>query len=283
MVRCVSALTAKLLAYPWRITREGGGGRNAFDLGRFVMQRKLKSLLFALLGMVAAASCQAQTYVVGVEQTDYFPVYAYRGGQYTGYFRDLLDAFGKKHGYQFQYTALPIKRLFADFLTKDSLDFKFPDNPVWQAPMKEGIAVSYSKPAFESTEGGMVLPENKGKTLAAVKTLGTIRGFTPWPYQDAIAAKTITLEESDDIGSLVQKALVKRLDAVFLCEAIANYYVAEVLKKPGALVIDPDLPSNPVAFLLSSRKHPQVVEQFSQFLETEKALIAELRAKHKLP
>jgi len=246
------------------------------------MRRSLLGCIAGLVLILVAPVSRSQTFVVGVEQTDYYPVYAVRDGQYAGFARDLLDAFGKKHGYQFQYSALPIKRLFSDFLTKDTLDFKFPDNPNWQTGMKEGIAVNYSKPAFESTEAGMVLPENVGKPLAAVKTLGTIRGFTPWPYQDAIASKAIALEESDDMASLVQKALVKRVDAVFLCEATANYYVNEVLKKPGALVPDRGLPSNPVEFQLSSRKHPEIIKQFDAFMESEKALIDELRKKYKL-
>lgn len=240
-------------------------------------------LRFALLALVTAApAVSAQNFVIGVEQTDYFPVYAYRDNQYLGFSRDLLDAFGKQHGYTFSYTALPIKRLFADFLTKDALDFKYPDNPQWQPDMKKGIEISYSAPLFESTEGGLVLAENKGKPLAELKTLGTIRGFTPWPYQDALAGGGLKLEESDDINSLVQKALVKRIDVIFLNQAIGDYFVREELKKPGALVLDPGLPSNPVAYLLSSRKHPQVVEQLNAFLAKEKALVAELMAKHKL-
>lgn len=233
-----------------------------------------------LLGMVEV---RAQQFTIGVEQTDYFPVYAYRDAQYVGFSRDLLDAFAKKQGYTFKYEALPIKRLFADFVKGDSLDFKYPDNPQWQPELKQGVQIHYSAAAFESTEGGLVLPDRRGQPLSSAKTLGTIRGFTPWPYQDALAAGTLKLEESDDIASLVQKALLKRLDVVFLNEAIANYYVREELKKPGALVLDPGLPSNPVAYLLSSRKHPEVVKQFDAFLLSEQALIAELRAKHKLP
>lgn len=245
--------------------------------------RKLGRVLGLFAGLLLAApGVQAQSFVVGVEQTAYFPIYEYKGGDYTGFSRELLDAFAQSKGYQFRYEALPIKRLFADFLGKDTLDFKYPDHPLWQADMKKGLQISYSEPVFESVEGGMVLPANSGKPLTGLKRLGTIRGFTPWPYLDAVNAKTLALEESDDIAGLVQKALLGRLDVIYLNTDIVDYHLSQVLAKPGALVLDPALPKNDVAYLLSTRKHPQVVEEFNAFLKAQPALIAELKKKYHL-
>ena len=247
-------------------------------MNRFVLRRCALSLLLGLFAPWVAA----QEYVVGVEQTEYYPVYSYRNGDYVGYSRELLDAFAAKHGYTFKYVALPIRRLFADFLTKDTLDFKYPDNPIWQGDMKKGLTIAYSKPAFESVEGAMVIAERVGRPLSELKTLGTIRGFTPWPYLDAIKAGTIALEESDDLPGLVQKALLQRLDGIFINQAIADYHVTHELKKPGALVLDKGLPNNDVQYLLSTRKHPDVIKQFDAFLAGETALIASLRKKYNL-
>lgn len=236
----------------------------------------------ALLLLLASFAVSAKEFVVGVEQTDYYPIYAHRDAQYVGFAREVLDAFAAKHGYTFTYVALPVRRLFADFLGGDTLDFKFPDSPFWQPALKEGIAITYSAPVFESVEGAMVLPEQAGRSLADLKRLGTIRGFTPWPYQDAIAAKTVALEESDDLASLVQKALLKRIDAVFINQAIADYHLSVDLKTPGALVLDKGLPNNDVAYLMSTRRHPQVIAQFDAFLAGEQALIAGLKKKYQL-
>ncbi|MBD8527807.1 substrate-binding periplasmic protein [Pseudomarimonas arenosa] len=235
-----------------------------------------------VLWLVSMGAVNAQSFTIGVEQSDYYPISAYRNGQYQGYARELLDAFAKKHGYEFKYSALPIKRLYADFLTRDELDFKYPDNPHWQPDMKEGINIAYSQSLVDSIEGGMVLAERVGTPLSEYKALGTIRGFTPWPYQDALGGGQLRLEESDDLPTLVQKVLLKRVDVMYINTSIANYHLAEDLKKPGALKFDPALPHAPVQYLMSSRKHPKVIEQFNAFLSEEASLVEQLRRKHKL-
>lgn len=243
------------------------------------------ALLLALfVPLSAPATAQSTTaYTIGVETTEYFPIYAYRDSQYVGYSRDLLDAFAAKKGYTFNYVALPVLRLFVDYLADGSkLDFKFPDNPQWRTDIKKDKPITYSKPAFESVEGGMVLPDRVGKGVGTIKVLGTIRGFTPWPYQDAIDARKIVPESSDNLSSLVQKGMAGRVDAIFINKDIAEYHLVNELKKPGALVMDKGLPNNDVAYLLSTRKYPKVIEEFNAFLESEQALVAQLKAKHKL-
>lgn len=241
------------------------------------------ALLLALQPLGTPAIAQTTTYTIGVETTEYFPIYAYRNNQYTGYSHDLFEAFAAKKGYKFNYVALPVLRLFTDYVAKDSkLDFKYPDNPQWRTDIKKDTPISYSKPAFESVEGGMVLPDRVGKGIGAIKVLGTIRGFTPWPYQDALDAKKFVLESSDNLASLVQKGLAGRIDAIFVNKDIAEYHLANELKKPGVLVMDKDLPNNDVAYLLSTRKYPKVIEEFNAFLEGDQALVAQLKAKYNL-
>lgn len=241
------------------------------------------SLLLALaLPFSAPAAAQAKEFTVGVETTEYYPIYAVRDQQWTGFSREVLDAFAAKKGYKFNYQPLPVLRLFTEFVGKDTLDFKFPDNPLWRQDIKKDAKISYSKPVFESVEGGMVLPGNVGKGLGAVQVLGTIRGFTPWPYVDAIDSKKVVLESSDDLKSLVQKAMVGRVQAIFINTHIADYHMTHELKKPGALVLDKDLPGNDVQYLLSTRKHAAVIAELDAFLASEKALIDSLKAKYKL-
>lgn len=247
-----------------------------------VFRKLAAAALLVFATLPTAAYAQAKSFNIGVEQTEYYPIYSYRNNQWVGYSRELLDAFAAKKGYQFTYTPLPILRLFVDFLKKDELDFKFPDNPQWRTDLKGTMAITYSKPAFEGIEGSMVLPARVGKGIAAVKTLGTIRGFTPWPYQDAISAQKVFNETTDTLASLVQKTLAGRTDAMFINTAIADYHMAQELKKPGALVLDKGLPNNPVAYLLSTRKHPAIIAEFDAFLASEKALVAQLKAKYKL-
>lgn len=223
-----------------------------------------------------------QNFVVGVEQTAYFPIYETRGDDWVGFSRELLDAFAASKGYAFTYRVLPIKRLFADFLGNDELDFKYPDHPLWQSELKKGVQIRYSRPVFESIEGGLVLPQNVGHPIGEVRSLGTIRGFTPWPYIDALNNHSMNLEESDDLAVLVQMALFGRVDAVFVNVDIVDYHLNHVLKKPGALVLDPGLPNNTVAYLVASRRHPEVITELDVFLAAESVLIAEMRKKNQL-
>jgi len=45
-----------------------------------------------------SADGESRKYVVGVENEDYFPHYRFRDGRYSGYGRDLLDAFALPSG-----------------------------------------------------------------------------------------------------------------------------------------------------------------------------------------
>lgn len=241
------------------------------------MSRLPLLLLLACLGCARAGS-----FTIGVESTDYLPVYKGDGGNYTGYARELLDAFGAKYGHQFTYKPMPIARLFDEFAKQKSLDFKFPDNPLWQQDVKKGANVVYSKSAVTVTEGLLVLPANKGKPLSNVKTIATLRGFTPWPYKAQLDSGAIKLTEANTADAAIQLGESGRADAVFLNTISAAYIMTEVRKKPGELVLDDKLPLEKSDFSLSSISHPDVVKQFNEFLDKEHASIAKLKSKYKI-
>ncbi len=238
--------------------------------------------LAVLLVLALVSAGVAQEYTIGVENTQLYPIYGFRLGQYRGFSRELLDAFASKHGYRFKYVGYPIVPLYVEYLEKNSLDFKYPDSPTWRTGLKAGIAISYSTAVYKGMEATMVTPDRLGRPLAAIKTLGIVRGFLLRPYQAQIAAGSIDLRESDNMPSLVQSGLQRRVDAILIHERVAAHHLTQELKKPGALVVDPDLPSNEVAYMLSSRKHPQVIAEFNEFLASETPLIASLRAKYRL-
>ena len=49
----------------------------------------------------------------------------------------------------------------------------------------------------------MVLPENKGKGLGSITTIGTLLGFTPWPYQMQIKTGKMRLSENASFDVLI--------------------------------------------------------------------------------
>lgn len=242
----------------------------------------MKNLILYFATACLTVSAMSANLVIGVEAIDYYPVYKSDGAKYEGYARDLLDAFASKAGHQFTYKPLPVARLMNDYLTGDSLDLKFPDNAMWAGDMRKGKSIAYSQAALTVQEGVMVLPENKGKPVSAIKTLGTMRGFTPYPYLDFINKKSMTLAENNSFDALIKTAVTKHVDGIYITSLVGDYYLNEVLKTPNALVFDESLPSTKSGFSLSSIKHPEVVKKFDEFMTKEKELIAKLQAKYKL-
>lgn len=232
-------------------------------------------LLFFCIG-----NAYADTFKIGVEEINYFPHYMANHGEYTGYARELLDAFAAQNGYKFEYVILPIKRLSATYFDEQLLDFKFPDNPNWMPGLREGKNVYYSDTVISVTEGLMVLPKNKGKGLGAIKNIGTIIGFTPRPYQEQINNGSIKVYENPSFDGLIRQALIGRVDAAYIDIEVGSSILDRTFKLPGQLVFDPDLPHVLSRFSLSSIAHPDVIRQFNDFLTKEKTLQSTLKEKY---
>ena len=241
---------------------------------------KKLTILAALATCVLSSHAWSGSFTVGVEATDYMPIYKGEGAKYTGYARELLDGFASKNGHTFTYTPLPVARLFDEFVVKKTLDFKFPDNAYWANDIKKDIKISYSKGAISVTEGLMVLPANKGKE--SVTKIVTVRGFTPYPYLDQIKSKKIALSEANTPEAAISMGEAGRVEGVYLGVITANYLMTDVLKKPGVLVFDDKLPSTKSDFSLSSIAHAEVIKQFDEYLVKEKDAVAKLKAKYKI-
>ncbi|WP_342118829.1 substrate-binding periplasmic protein [Pseudoduganella sp. OTU4001] len=220
---------------------------------------------------------------VGVEKLQYMPLHTVDGNnRYGGYAREVLDAFAAQHGYTFDYVPLPINRLYSRFLTERTLDFKYPDNPKWREELRGGLPVAYSEVVVSTEEGAMVLPDRRGKPLSALHTLGTVLGFTPWPYQAAIDSRALELTTSNSTDSLLRLGLAGHLDAVYVNVDVANHMLAGELKTAGGLVFDPSLPHARSDFRLSTLRCKQVVEQFNRFLQREQGMLQRLRAGYRI-
>lgn len=234
---------------------------------------------FALLSLtvVGTGTARAQTYSVGVENNQYLPAYGYVDGEYRGFARALLDAFAADKGYRFDYRPLPVIRLFAALVGGD-IDLKFPDNAMWSADMKASQTVTYSDPVMAYIDGVNVLPDRKGRSVDSIRTLGLVRGFTAWDWQDRIKAGTVTLHESNSFTALLETTIVARNDGAYANVAVVHHQLETVLNKPGALVFDPSLPHTRSHYHLSSIKHPQLVAEFNGWMAANAASIARLKA-----
>ena len=238
-------------------------------------------LAFILCTASVADAAPLRTYIIGVENIDYYPAYRTENGHYIGYGRELLDTFAKARGYHFEYKPFPVPRLFANFF-QGQLDFKFPDNPDWQAEMRAGKNVVYSAPIAAYIDGAMVRPDMADAGIDRIKTLGTLVGFTPWAWMDAIKSKQVALRENADLAALAQQVIARRLDAAYGSVAVMNYQLDHVLKTPGALVFNPKLPYSKNHYFLSTLKHPDVIREFNDWLKHNQATVRALKAKYRV-
>jgi ABC-type amino acid transport substrate-binding protein len=242
----------------------------------------VSSLLLCIGLFTNTVYSQQKFFTIGVEAQKYYPQFDNENGvEYFGFARDLLDMFAKEKSYQFTYKIRPVKRLFHEFVKKE-YDFKYPDNPVWQSDMKKGKKVVYSDSVVKYIDGVMVLVENKSMDTSSLKTLGTVRGFTPYPYLDLISQKKVKLSENNNFISLLKQVLVKRINGAYTNVSVARYNLKENLRKPDKIVFNPKLPHIKDSYYLSTIEHPNIISEFNTFLKDKKIQIDQLKKKYKV-
>jgi len=167
--------------------------------------------LLASILLAFTLQASAKNFVIGVESLNYYPIYLGRGNSYSGYARELLDEFGKASGHKFTYKPLPVKRLLSEFLA-----VKYPDNSKWAPNAKQGHAITYSDSTIEYIDGLMMLSANSAVNVNNLKSIGTLRGFTPWVYMDDISKGTLKVSETDTIKSLISMTESQRVQGAYI-------------------------------------------------------------------
>ncbi len=226
--------------------------------------------------VIGSAQAAPANFVVGVENINYLPYYAGDQGRYDGFARTVLDAYAADRGYHFDYRPLPVTRLFRE-LVAGVVDFKFPDNPLWQAAVKQGHAVVYSDPVTDYVDGVLVPPQRYGKGPAAIHSLGTVRGFTAYDWLDRIKSGSVRLEENPSFSGLMMQGIAQRVDGVYANIAVSYQTLEQRLHKPGALVFDPGLPHSRSSYRLSTVKHPEIVADFNTWLAANRVRVDKMK------
>lgn len=220
-----------------------------------------------------ASAQDGRSFVVGVEQLDYLPAYGVEEGAYTGYARDLLDAFAADAGYDFEYRPMPVPRLFASLLA-GTVDFKYPDSPNWSRSDKEGHEIAYSAPAMVHIDGTVVA---RARDPESIETLGTVTGFTAWAWLDRIDRGELHLVENADLTSLIRQVLAGRVDGAYANVAVVKHQLDTVLEQPDSLIYRSDLPFDRGTYHLSTTLHPEVIAAFDAWLEANAERVAEMQ------
>ncbi len=239
-------------------------------------------LLMIKASVVTAEQAVVSTYVVGVEDTRYFPQYDHDGDQFIGFARELLDEFAHQQGIHFDYRILPINRLYQAFLVDKTVDFKYPDDPQWRPELRAGLPIIYSKTCAEYIDGVMVLPERKATVRSRLKVLGIVRGFTPLHFEDTIARGELRLDENGSMTGLLTVALRGRVDGAYMNVDVARYQLRHVLRRPDGLVFDQALPHHRGGYTLATLRYPERIEAFNQFLQSNAHWIAAVKQRYQL-
>jgi len=243
------------------------------------MKRALLTGIVGLALSTGASLCVAQTFVVGVENQDYMPLYGVKDGKYQGFARELFDAFAKERGYTFEYRPLPVPRLYAAFFGSQ-VDFKFPDNALWKQEQRSGKPLEYSAPVLRYIDGVVVPAELKDMPVDGIRTLGTVAGFTPWAWIDRVKEGKVKVSENASFEALVRQVVTRRIDGAYANIAVVNYQLNKTLGMPGALSFAAQLPHSRDHYHLSTLKHPGVVKEFDAWLKANAGLVDAMKQRH---
>lgn len=240
------------------------------------LKRVAIALFAGLLFCADNAGAAERDLVIGVEELDYFPAYAVRGGSYVGAAREIFDAFAHDLGYEVVYRPLPIKRLFAEMLS-GGIDLKFPDNPQWVTDLKQGKSVVYSKPVIDFIDGVMVRSDNMGRPADSIGILGTVSGFTPIAWMEQIKKGKVQVRENPRMDLLLKQVAMGRVDGAYVSVAVANSFLDGDPAMTGVLRFDPGLPHSRDHYHASSLSRPEVVAAFDDWLEKNQARVKAIK------
>jgi hypothetical protein len=236
------------------------------------MKRSLILFISALLSSMGFTA----SYVVGVENISYYPHYDFNKSiEKQGFARELLDTFAADSGHTLSYQVRPVERLWDEFLQGD-VDLKYPDNALWAGDKKADKEISYSQPVIGFTDGVMTSSNN-----SSLKSLTTVRGFSPWAYLDDINQKKIKLFEQNDVSQIIKFVLAERADGAYSNVDIANYQLNK-MGKTGELIFREDLPHSKNSYQLSSISYPELIEEFNQWLINNIETVNALKLKYQL-
>lgn len=246
------------------------------------MQNKFTSLWSAAAIVWASVSVShADPLVIGVEDNRYLPYYSYEDGEYAGFGRDILDAFFSEAQIDYEFRALPVARLFNDFVN-GHVDFKFPDNEIWFPDEKKGLAIRYSDPVVAYIDGVSVTPGKIDTPVEKVNIIGTVRGFAARGWQDKIDSGEVILSENSSTVKLVQQVLGGRIHGAYANINVIQHIVETQLGSSVELIFDASLPHTRSDYRLASHQHPKIIEQFNQWLIDNSEIVQALKQKHKI-
>lgn len=232
----------------------------------------LTLILIANLSGWHAKAEPNENLVIGVEDISYYPYFDYTKSE-TSLSKTILDKFAADNGYTITYIALPIKQ-FSKWLYENDIDFKYPDNKRWlQHNIKIHEAQYFSDGIVHMRAGTVVLLKNKDKPISFFKNLGMINGFDPSLWGQEIDKKKVHILDDSSPKVLVKHLINGIIDGVDLDIEVANHYLNS-LGLDAEVTYSSTFPQYIFSHHLSTIKHPQIIQQFNQWLAKNSEFIS---------
>jgi len=218
-------------------------------------------------------------WVIGVEDTRYYPHFDVEDGQWRGFGAAVLEHFAQSAGYEFIYKPMPVERLFRSFVLGE-VDFKYPAVAAWKPELKSGIPIYYSDPVIGYIDGLNLLEHRAGKGSGGIRSIGIVRGFSPVAWKDQISQGEIELIQGDSFRGLVRLVLLGRIDALYANVDVVSYLMSDesdLADNGYAIVFDKSLPHDRGDYRLATRQHIALIDEFNQWMEDNPDQIEKLK------
>ena len=225
--------------------------------------------LFCCLMLVGVLTSHAfadekPTYRVGIENVDYYPMFTKKEERNkTGFLIEVMELFAQKRGVKFEYIHLPITR-FAEWYQQDNIDFRLPDNPLWNQNTHNLI---YSEGIIKLRSDTVVLKKNQSSPMSNLKVIGSLYGFVPASHwkERVNSGKTKFIYENS-MRVLIHMLAKGMTDGLDVNLNVVQHYAKELGYDTDDFVVSSNAPSYQYAYALSSMDHPEIVKDFDDFL-----------------
>ncbi|WP_088332474.1 hypothetical protein [Lacimicrobium sp. SS2-24] len=233
----------------------------------------------SLFFFVAAHAHEQRVYRIGIEDLDYYPLFSSEHGHSAedfGLLRQILERFARRQGIEFDYVSLPITR-FNHWYREKHIDFRLPDNPLWNG--SDELDLHYSDALFEFFPTTVVLKSHENLPFEQFQRLGILYGFTPSTHwQQRIESGDVTLVRDRSIRVLVRLLYMGAIDGLDLHQTAVAHYASELGFDPSQLVVAAKaVPESAVAYQMSTLHHEPLLASLNDYLVQEVEEINQLK------
>lgn len=237
-------------------------------------------VLSAFTLLVSGICSAAPKYTVGVEDVAYYPFHDFYRIRDKGILPELLDAFAKRQGIEFDYVMLPVQR-FDMWYQENNIDFRIPDNPLWTKGSSQNL--TYSQTLVNLCQMTVVLDKNEQLPMAQFDSVGTITGFTPSEkWSRLLAGKEVTITYQHSVMSLTKMLLSGMVTGVDLDIESIRHQLAVLGLPDSKVTIAKNVPISTIGFRLSTQKHQELMRKFDVFLQDNPELLRRLLEKYQV-